>query len=95
MIKNISSQAKTYLCVCLLLLFIACNPKKETYKNVSSTDKQLEELYEEFLSNAIQNLDGIEEKSLEQMKTHYVEARKNFKLLEPCLLYTSPSPRDS
>ena len=85
--KNIH-QAKTYLCVCLLLLFIACNKKQEKYKNITSPVKELENMYTRYLTNAIHNLDSIEGSSLEAMKRYYVVARKNFKLLEPILAYT-------
>ena len=85
--KNIL-KAKTYLCVCLLFLFIACNKKQEKYKTISPSVKALENLYTGYLSNAINNLDSINGKSLEEMKAYYVTARKNFKLLEPILAYT-------
>ncbi|WP_025742039.1 cytochrome-c peroxidase [Aquimarina pacifica] len=87
--KNIS-QAKTYLCVCLLLLVLACNKKedKNVYKSINNPVKKIENLYTRYLTNAIKYLDSIEGKSRAEQKKHYVLARKNFKLLEPILAYT-------
>ena len=46
------SQAKSYLCVCLLLLSIACNQKKETYQKTDLFNQNIEKLYTTYLINA-------------------------------------------
>ena len=82
------SQAKTYLCVCLLLLVIACGKKEPTYKSINTINKEIQKLYTERLEKAIHHLDNIKKGSLDDKKEHYALARKNFKLLEPILAYT-------
>ncbi|MDO5968808.1 cytochrome c peroxidase [Flavivirga aquimarina] len=89
MTLKIFSQAKTYLCVCLLLLIVAsCNNKNDAHKTTNQATKKIENLYVHFLTNAIKNLDSIEGKSIKEQKKYYALARKNFKLLEPILAYT-------
>lgn len=84
------SQAKTYLCVCLLLLTIACNKGKDQnrYTSILKAQKQVETLYSRYLTEAINNLDSIAGKSLAKQKEHYALARKNFKFLEPILAFS-------
>lgn len=85
---KLKSQTKTYLCVCLLLLIISCNDKQDKYKTIGEPIKKVEELYKNYLTNAITNLDSMEEAPLEKQKELYIEARKFFKLLEPILANT-------
>ncbi len=85
---KIFSQAKTYLCVCLLLLAISCNKKEDKYKSVAETTNKIEALYKNYLTNAIVSLDSMEGKTIEKQKELYAQARKNFKLLEPILAHT-------
>ncbi|CAM1345158.1 cytochrome-c peroxidase [Tenacibaculum amylolyticum] len=88
--KDILSQAKAYLCVCLLLLFVGCNQKEQKYQAIDTTSEQISELYNRYLTNAITNLDriDIDELAPEEGQRYYMEARKNFKLLEPILSHS-------
>lgn len=88
MTTKIFNQAKTYLCVCLLLLIVSCTKKQDQHKVLEKPTKKVEELYRNYLTNTISNLDNIEEKEIEEQKMYYALARKNFKLLEPILAYT-------
>ncbi|WP_036825011.1 cytochrome-c peroxidase [Polaribacter sp. Hel1_85] len=89
MTHKIISQAKTYLCVCLLLLTLACNKKVENkYKSIDEPLKEVENLYNNYLTKTISSLDNFEGASVEKQKEHYALARKNFKLLEPILAYS-------
>ncbi len=87
---KILSQAKTYLCVCLLLLAIGCKNKNEKeYKSINKNgSEEIEKLYLKYLTNTITNLDSIKGKPINKQKEHYALARKFFKLLEPILGYT-------
>jgi len=88
MIHKKINQAKTCLCVCLLLLIISCTKKENKYKSLVDKTQKIEQLYLEYLENTINHLDSIRVNTVENKKKHYVQARKNFKLLEPILAYT-------
>ena len=90
--KNIFNQAKAYLCVCLLLLLIACGKKKEKYTTVSSIEGDIKELYSSYLTKTIQYLDSINATNeVSKQKDYYIQARKNFKFSEPLLAYSDKS----
>ncbi|GAA3626162.1 cytochrome-c peroxidase [Flavivirga jejuensis] len=91
MTHKIIGQAKTCIYVCLLLLLVACNKKedKNKYKSINNSAKKIENLYINYLTNTINNLDSIDGKSITEQKKYYVLARKNFKLLEPILAYSN------
>jgi cytochrome c peroxidase len=82
------NNAKTYLCVCLLLLSIACKKQQDNYSNINLTNQKVEGLYAKHLTAAIQNLDSISSKDVKDKKKIYALARKSFKLLEPILAYS-------
>ena len=86
--KDFLSQAKTYLCVCLLLVIVSCNQKTEKYKSVTVISSSVNKLYLNQLSNAINNLDSMKAKSIKAQQKYYVLARKHFKLLEPILAFS-------
>ncbi|CAM1335182.1 cytochrome-c peroxidase [Tenacibaculum aestuariivivum] len=86
--KDVFSQAKTYLRVCLLLLLVACNKQPEKYQSINKVSNKVKQVYSKQLSNAIDNLDSMEGKSIEEQKKYYVLARKYFKFLEPILAFT-------
>ncbi len=86
--KDFLSQAKTYLCVCLLLVIVSCNQKTEKYKSVTVISSSVNKLYLNQLSNAINNLDSMKGKSIKAQQKYYVLARKHFKLLEPILAFS-------
>lgn len=86
--KDILSLAKTYLCVCLLLLLMGCNQKKEKYQSITAFSEAVKQLYVEQLSMAIENLDAMEGKPIKEQRNKYIAARKNFKLLEPILAFS-------
>lgn len=86
--KDILSRAKTYLCVCLLLLTIGCKKGEGKYKPVKNVTSSITVLYKDYLTKSINNLDEIKGKSLEKQKELYSKARKYFKLLEPILAFS-------
>ena len=86
--KDFFSQAKTYLCVCLLLVIVSCNQKTEKYKSVTVISNGINKLYLNQLSNTINNLDSMKGKSIKEQQKYYVLARKHFKLLEPILAFS-------
>lgn len=88
--KDILSRAKAYLCVCLLLFLAGCNQKEKKYEAVATSSKQISKLYSTYLTKAITNLEriDIDKFILEKNQKYYVEARKNFKLLEPILSHS-------
>ncbi|SNR15324.1 cytochrome-c peroxidase [Tenacibaculum jejuense] len=88
--KDILSRAKAYLCVCLLLLLIACGKEDKKYVAVADFSTDISVLYNDYLSNAITHLDKInlESTSSSERKEFYKTARKYFKLMEPILAYS-------
>ncbi|MCG8858596.1 cytochrome-c peroxidase [Tenacibaculum finnmarkense] len=86
--KDLLGQAKTYLCVCLLLLVVACNQKSEKYSSITEFSDTVKKLYLSHLSKAIENLDSMEFKSTKAQQKHYILARKYFKLSEPILAFS-------
>ncbi|WP_299715574.1 cytochrome c peroxidase [uncultured Tenacibaculum sp.] len=86
--KDILSRAKAYLCVCLLLLTIACKKEQKEYKVVEGLSVDLTMLYVNHLTKSFESLDQMKGKSLPEQKELYAVARKYFKLLEPILAYT-------
>ncbi|KGL62441.1 cytochrome c peroxidase [Polaribacter sp. Hel1_85] len=68
---------------------LACNKKVENkYKSIDEPLKEVENLYNNYLTKTISSLDNFEGASVEKQKEHYALARKNFKLLEPILAYS-------
>jgi cytochrome c peroxidase len=87
--KDILSLAKTYLCVCLLLLIVGCSKGEKKYTSVDSFSADISALYNEYLTNSIASLEKLNlEVPSEQRKEYYKEARKYFKLMEPILAYS-------
>ncbi|WBX74334.1 methylamine utilization protein [Tenacibaculum pacificus] len=86
--KDFFSQAKTYLCVCLLLLVVSCTQKPAKYSSVAQFSEDVKKQYINHLSKAIENLDSMEGKSIKEQQKHYVLARKYFKLAEPILAFS-------
>lgn len=86
--KDLFSQAKTYLCVCLLLLVIGCNQKSEKYESVTGFSSKVKRIYLSHLSSAIKSLDSMEGRTIKEQQELYVLARKQFKLLEPILAFS-------
>ena len=86
--KDLLSQAKTYLCVCLLLLIVSCNDKPEKYNSITNFSDKINKLYITHLSNAIDNLDSMKGKTIKEQQEIYVLARKAFKLSEPVLAFS-------
>ncbi|CAM1354019.1 cytochrome-c peroxidase [Tenacibaculum halocynthiae] len=88
MIKKLN-QAKTYLCVCLLLLIISCDEKKDNYECINVINKEIQKLYKKHLLSTVNYLDSINtHENIEDKKKYYINARKNFKFLEPILAYS-------
>lgn len=86
--KDLLSQAKTYLCVCLLLLIVSCNDKPEKYNSITNFSDKINKLYITHLSNAIDNLDSMKGKTIKEQQKIYFLARKAFKLSEPVLAFS-------
>ncbi|RBW56668.1 methylamine utilization protein [Tenacibaculum sp. E3R01] len=87
--KNSLYQAKTYLCVCLLLLIISCDEKKDNYECINVINKEIQKLYKKHLLSTVNYLDSINtHENIEDKKKYYINARKNFKFLEPILAYS-------
>ena len=87
--KDIFSRAKTYLCVCLLLLLIGCGKEEKKYSAVDTFSADISALYNEYLTSSISNLEKLNlETPSEERKEYYKEARKYFKLMEPILAYS-------
>ncbi len=87
--KNSLYQAKTYLCVCLLLLMISCGKEKDNYQSINVINKKIQKLYKKHLLSTVNYLDSINtHENIEDKKKHYINARKNFKFLEPILAYS-------
>ncbi|PKH52492.1 methylamine utilization protein [Tenacibaculum sp. Bg11-29] len=86
--KDLFGQAKTYLCVCLLLLIVSCNHKPEEYNSITNFSDKINKLYISHLSNAIDNLDRMKGKTIKEQQKIYVLARKAFKLSEPVLAFS-------
>ncbi len=88
--KNIR-QAKTYLCVCLLLLMIGCVKKNDKYQSINTVSNQIKALYSGYLNNAVNHLNKVQldgTRTINEQRENYVLARKNFKLLEPILAFS-------
>lgn len=83
-------SAKAYLCVCLLLLIIACKKTEKKYTSIAFPKIEMERLYKGYLEKTINHLEFIdlEKSSDKERKENYKKARKYFKLLEPILSYT-------
>lgn len=84
-------QAKTYLCVCLLLLMIGCGKKNNQYQSINTVSNQIKTLYSEYLNNAVNHLNKVQldgTRTINEQRENYVLARKNFKLLEPILAFS-------
>ena len=87
--KDIFSRAKTYLCVCLLLLIVGCAKEEKKYSTVDTFSADISALYNEYLTSSISNLEKLNlETPSEERKEYYKEARKYFKLMEPILAYS-------
>lgn len=87
--KNSLYQAKTYLCVCLLLLIISCDEKKDNYECINVINKEIQKLYKKHLLSTVNYLDSINtHENIEDKKKYYINARRNFKFLEPILAYS-------
>ncbi|WP_431165526.1 cytochrome-c peroxidase [Tenacibaculum halocynthiae] len=87
--KNSLYQAKKYLCVCLLLLVISCGKEKDNYQSINVINKEIQKLYKKHLLSTVNYLDSINtHENIEDKKKYYINARKNFKFLEPILAYS-------
>ncbi|WP_435262482.1 cytochrome-c peroxidase [Tenacibaculum sp. nBUS_03] len=87
--KNTLNKPKAYLCVCLLLLAISCGKKKDNYTSINLINKEIQKLYKKHLLSTVNYLDSINtHENIKDKKKHYLNARKNFKFLEPILAYS-------
>ncbi|WP_299134192.1 cytochrome c peroxidase [uncultured Tenacibaculum sp.] len=72
-----------------MLLIISCDEKKDNYECINVINKEIQKLYKKHLLSTVNYLDSINtHENIEDKKKYYINARKNFKFLEPILAYS-------